>query len=301
MARLFADQTFENLDEANAAIEHAEADGLFEKDPEAAAGRPLIALEQAQELAYDAMEATGRLKIKLARRALALSPDCADAYVILGEASASPQEAREWYERGVDAGARAIGTEKFAALHGEFWGHLDTRPYMRARLALAQTLRELGHEEEALDHYRALLRLNPNDNQGVRYLVLPALLEQRRDEAADRLIQEYDGDIQAMWPYAQALRAFQVEGDGPRARAALEDALRVNPYVIGYLLHPDSIPPVAPPHVALGSQEEAASVAEGLEAAVDATPGARSWLGAMAGRLEARRGRPRREKRRRPH
>ena len=300
MGRLFADQTFENLDEANAAIERAEADGLFEKDAEAAAGRPLTALEQAQELAYDAMEATGRLKIKLARRALAVSPDCADAYVILGEASASPQEAREWYERAVDAGVRAIGAEKFAALQGEFWGHLETRPYMRARLALAQKLRELGREEDALNHYRELLRLNPNDNQGVRYLVLPALLEQRRDEEADRVIQDYDGDIQAMWPYAQALRAFQAEGDAPRARAVLENAVRINSHVIGYLLDPDSIPPVAAPHFALGSREEAAYVAEGLQAAFEATPGARSWLGATAGRLDARHGRPRREKRRRP-
>jgi tetratricopeptide (TPR) repeat protein len=261
----------------------------------------LTALEQAQELAYDAMEATGRLKIKLARRALAVSPDCADAYVMLGEASASPQEARAWYERGVDAAARAIGAEEFAALQGEFWGHLETRPYMRARLALAQALRGLGHEEEALNHYRELLRLNPNDNQGVRYLLLPALLEQRRDEEADRLIQEHDGDIQATWPYAQALRAFQVEGDGPGARAALENAVRVNPHVIGYLLDPDSIPPIAPPHFALGTKEEAAYVAQGLEAAFDGTPGARSWLGAMVGRLDARRGRPRREKRRRLH
>ena len=298
MGRLFADQTFESLDDANTAIERADADGLFEKDAEAAAGRPLMDLEEAQELAYDAMEATGRLKIKLARRALALSPDCADAYVVLGDASASPQEAREWYERGVDAGARAIGAEQFAALQGEFWGHLETRPYMRARLALAQTLGELGQEEEALDHYRQLLRLNPNDNQGVRYLLLPALLEQHRDEEADRLIRDYDGDVQATWPYARALRTFQVEGNGPGARAALENAVRVNPHVIGYLLNPDSIPPIAPPHFALGSREEAAYAAEALEAAFEATPGARSWLGAMVGRLDARRGRPRRAKRR---
>lgn len=66
MMRLFADQSFESLDEANAVIKRAEADGLFDKDAEAAAGRPLTALEQAQEPAYDAMEATGRLKLKLA-------------------------------------------------------------------------------------------------------------------------------------------------------------------------------------------------------------------------------------------
>jgi len=296
MARLFADRTFESLEQANAAIADAESDGLFERDAEAAVGRSLTALEQAQELAYAAMEATGRLKIKLARRALALSPECADACVILGEMSATPEDAREWYERGVEAGARAIGSDTFAALRGEFWEHLDTRPYMRARLALAQTLRELGREAEGLEHYRELLRLNPNDNQGVRYLLLPALLEQHRDEEADRLLAQYEGDIQATWPYAQALRAYQVDGDGVRALQALENAVQANPHVIRYLLDPHSIPVNAPPHFALGSREEAAYAAEGLEAAFQATPGAHAWLRVVAGRLNARRGRPRREK-----
>ena len=65
------------------------------------------------------------------------------------------EDARDWYQRGVDAGARALGPDRFAELTGEFWGHLETRPYMRARLALAQALHELGHHDDALDHYRA--------------------------------------------------------------------------------------------------------------------------------------------------
>lgn len=40
---------------------------------------------------------------------------------------------------------------------------------MRARAALAGTLWRLGRREEAVDHQRELLRLNPNDNQGLRY------------------------------------------------------------------------------------------------------------------------------------
>jgi tetratricopeptide (TPR) repeat protein len=299
MAQLFADRSFESLDEANAAITRAEADGLFGKDAQAAAGRPLTALEQAQELAYDAMEATGRLKLKLARRALAVSPDCADACVILGEACASAPEALDWYRRGVDAGARAIGSERFSGLHGEFWGHLETRPYMRARLALAQTLDELDRRDEALDHYRELLRLNPNDNQSVRYLLLAALLEHHRDEEADRLLKDYDGDIQAMWPYARALRAFQVAGDGAPARAALREALQINPHVRRYLLDPDIIPLDAPAHFALGSREEAAYVAEGLLPAYNATPGALAWMKAAGARLATRR--RSREKRSRRH
>jgi tetratricopeptide (TPR) repeat protein len=157
---------------------------------------------------------------------------------------------------------------------------------MRARLALAQTLQELGQDEQALDHYRELIRLNQNDNQGVRYLLVPALLEQGQgSDEADRLLGEYDGDSQAMWPYARALRTFQVEGDDERSRAALRRALRVNPHVLRYLLDPGAISPDAPPRFALGSREEGAYVAESLEGAFAATPGALSWLQTVASRL----------------
>jgi tetratricopeptide (TPR) repeat protein len=295
-ARLADNRSFEILDEAKIATQGAEGGDLLEKNAEAAAGRPLTTLEQAQELAYDAMEASGRLKIKLAKRALSVSPDCADAYVILGETSTSPEEARDWYQRGVETGARAIGADNFAALRGKFWEHLETRPYMRARLALARTLRELGHENEALEHYRELLRLNPNDNQGVRHLLLPALLRDGQHEEVDHLLGEYDGDIQAMWPYARALRAFQLEGDGNRARTGFENAIRVNPHVVGYLVDPETIPPAAPPYFALGSPEEAACVAEALRAAFEATPGAVSWLRAIGTQVARRRDRVRRQK-----
>jgi Tetratricopeptide repeat len=41
---------------------------------------------------------------------------------------------------------------------------------MRARAGLAATLDALGDVEAAIGHYRDMLRLNPGDNQGIRYL-----------------------------------------------------------------------------------------------------------------------------------
>src|SRR5258708_32584769 len=114
---------------------------------------------------------------------------------------------------------------------------------MRARLALAQALRRLRQESEAIAHYRELLRLNPNDNQGVRYPLVAALLERQRGAEVDELLRQYDGDMQAMWPYAQALRAFQIAGDDERAQTALTKAVRVNRHVLRYLLDPHAIPP----------------------------------------------------------
>src|SRR6266542_6535579 len=58
------------------------------------------ALFQAQDLMYEAFEAQGARRVALAREALAISPDCADAYLLLAEETASSaEEARELLER----------------------------------------------------------------------------------------------------------------------------------------------------------------------------------------------------------
>jgi tetratricopeptide (TPR) repeat protein len=278
IARMIEGRSFESLDELHAEIGRANERGLFDMPAEAAAGRELTALEWAQELAHDAMEVNGRLRIKRARQALATSPDCADAWVILAEAASTPELAREGYEQAVAAGVRAIGHERFEQLAGEFWGELDTRPYMRARFGLAQTLESLGRHDEALAHYRDLLRLNPNDNQGVRYLLVVALLTLGRTDEAGALLEEHGDDLQAIWPHARVLWRFRTEGDTARARATLDDAIRINAHVVEYLFDPDSLPLHRPPHFALGSREEAAYAAEALVEAYESTSGVMSWL-----------------------
>ena len=133
------------------------------------------ATDKAQQVMYNAWEQTDPSKrIALALKALALSPLCADAYVLLAEESAqSAEEALEYYRRGVEAGERALGPKGFKEYEGHFWGFLETRPYMRARAGLAATLNLLGDIRAAIAHYQDMLRLNPNDNQGIR---LPGVL-----------------------------------------------------------------------------------------------------------------------------
>ena len=287
MERLLGQREFDSADEMNRALDEARQQGLFEAPPEVQAGRPLTALEQAQELAYDALEASGRLRIKLARKALSLSSDCADACIILGNASVTPEAALEWYQRGVDGGARAIGAERLSEA-SNLWEQLEARPYMRARLALAQLLEETGRGDEAVDHYRELLRMNRDDNQGARYLLIRLLFEQRRDEEAGSLLAEYQDDMQAIWPYARALWTFRTQGDSNAAREALQEATRKNRHVIRYLLEPDTMPERAP-HFALGSKEEAAFAADELLDAFEQTDGALEWLQMHSGSPRASR------------
>ena len=102
--------------------------------------------------------------------------------MLLAEHAQTAEEARKHYEQGVAAGERALGKQAFEEYAGHFWGILETRPYMRAREGLAQCLWEAGQREEAAEHYRELLRLNPDDNQGVRYSLATLLLDLDRDE-----------------------------------------------------------------------------------------------------------------------
>lgn len=277
IARLLEGRSFESIEAVNVELERLNQEGAAPESP----ARELTPLERAQELAYDAMEAHGRLRIKRARQALAISEDCADAWVLLAEEASTPDAAVTRYERALLAGAVAIG-DRFASLRGEFWGHLETRPYMRARLGLAQALRDVGRDDEALTHYRALLELNPGDNQGVRYLLLAALLERGLNDEVGALLAEHEGDLQALWPYGRLLWQLRVDGGTSRTREVFDAAVRANPYVVSYLLNPDSIPFDRPPHFALRSREEAAYVAETLADAFAATDGALTWLAAQA-------------------
>jgi tetratricopeptide (TPR) repeat protein len=238
-------------------------------------------LDRAQDLAYEAMDARGRRRIQLARKALELSADCADAYVILAEDSIDPDETRDLYAQGVAAGERALGPAVFAAEAWNFWGDLRTRPYMRARFGLARSLDDLGELDEALPHYRELLRLNPGDNQGVRYSYLNALLLAGRDPEAGALLGQFGDEPSAHWQYGRALWAFRREGDCPASRQRLRAAFRSNRHVPGYLVGDSEWPALLPDSYAMGSRDEAVVCVDELGDAWEETPGALEWLAAQ--------------------
>jgi tetratricopeptide (TPR) repeat protein len=258
---------------------------------EAEAGRPrrhvprnVTPLERAQDLAHEAMDASGRLQIKLARRALAISEDCADAWLVLADAVASPQAAVDLYEHGMRAAEAVIGAERFESMRGALSRHDEARPYIRARLGLAEALTDLQRYADAIAHYRALLELDASDSQGVRYILLAHLLHEGANDEAGRLLAEYGDDAQALWPYGRLLWRYRTEGDAESTREAFSAAVGANPYVVKYLLDPGAMPPADAPSFELGSREEAAYVADALLDAFASTEGALEWLAAQTPR-----------------
>jgi len=237
------------------------------------------ALDLAQEKAIQAMEAPrAEKRIALAREALALSPLCSDAYFVLARETADANEALELYRRAVAAGEEVLGETAFQEDVGSFWGLIQTRPYMRARHALARALWRLGHRDEAIGHYHEMLRLNPDDHQGVRYLLIDALLELGRETDADALLERYEEDDSAHWAWSAALLAFRRTGNSAPANKALAKAVEANRHVAAYLLGAKPFPSTLPGFIGMGDESEAVAYARSAAGAWNAAPDAKRWL-----------------------
>lgn len=277
LERLIGGRTFNGVEELQQFLDQT-LTGSRGKMPRRAARTPI---EEAQDLMYEAWEAHGADRVALACRALEISPDCADAYVLLAEETAtSLAEARDLYAQGVAAAERALGERPFKKDAGHFWGLISTRPYMRARAGLAQCLWEMGEREAAVDHFQDMLRLNPNDNQGLRFLLSNWLLGLGRDDNLGRLLEDYREDATAAWAYTWALWAFRRQDDSPESRRRLKKALKQNPHVPDYLLGHKRLPRWLPDALGFGDESEAADYAAGAMAIWEGTPGALDWLAA---------------------
>ena len=256
--------------------------GLFDKG---ASSDPLSA---AQDVMYEAWDrGTKRGRVALAKQALEISELCADAWTLLAEEAAKNViEKRDYLEKAVAAGEaavrQALGPDAFENEEGYFWGILETRPYMRARAALAETLWETGEREEAVAHWRDMLRLCPNDNLGVRHILGPKLLGLNRFDAARELLDEYEEEDFAEWGYTYALLLFRQGGPNSGAARALKAAIEHNPHVPAYLLGAKRLPKTLPPHYAPGSKEEAILYVVNASDTWTSARGALIWLDEIA-------------------
>lgn len=220
-------------------------------------------LSQAQELMYEAWECgTKRGRIAFAKEALDISELCADAWTLLAEEAAKTVvEERGYLEKAVAAGETAVreslGPDAFEEEEGYFWGILETRPYMRARAALADCLWDMGEREDAVAHWQDMLRLCPGDNLGIRHILAPKLIALNQLQSARDLLDEYEEEAFAEWGYTRALLLFRQGGPNTGTNNALKAAIANNPYVPDYLLGAKRLPKTMPPHYGLGSKEEA--------------------------------------------
>ncbi|MDP1963404.1 MAG: hypothetical protein Q8K93_14510, partial [Reyranella sp.] len=213
--------------------------------------------------------------------------------ILANEAKAGSDEQLELWRRGVAVGEEALGSEVFEEMAGHFWGILETRPYMRSRVGLAVALwrRGAGDEaarNEAIGHLQAVLALNPDDNQGARYLLAGWLAQMERGEELESLLAAYADEYSAFWGWSRALAAFRKTGDTAESRALLAEAVEINRHVRDYLCGDRKVPRRKPPYYSPGAASEAMVYIEDHAAAWRGTAGALDWLRAQSPAAEKR-------------
>ena len=210
----------------------------------------------------------------LARQALAEDPHHVEAGILVAESTRAVDRQIELFQHAKQAAAVVLGGD-MEELAGQFWGFHETRPICRACHGLAVAFADAGQYGDAVEQYRDMLRLNPNDNQGVRYEIVPLLLEQERDAEAIEVLDRYP-ELSAQWLYTKVLVEFRRGGRSAAAKKALQAAFRANDHVLE-LLQSDE-PPLMPDSYAPGSPEEAAICIEELDTVWDETAGYMEWM-----------------------
>jgi tetratricopeptide (TPR) repeat protein len=270
----------QSIDEMNALLDAQVNGRVLDEVPDAG---PRTAAERAQDLCYEAEGQRSRRQFQLLREALQVDPECADAYAMLARRHSDPVEAEALYRRAIEAGRRSLGPDVFNDPEYPFWGALESRPFMRAMAELAEVLKLQGRLSEAADVYGEMLRLNPGDNQGVRYNYLPVLIALGRLDAARALIEsdDYRGDGCAVWDYSAALLAFK-QGRSADAEHCLKRAVVCNPMVPGLIERPELVPPGGLDTWSPGTESEAVMVADLLGDVWRADASATRWLRSTA-------------------
>ena len=105
---------------------------------------------------------------------------CLDAHAHLGNLDFDhwAEGAIRHYEVGVRIGELSLGADFKGVLP---WGHIDNRPFFRCLHGFGLCLWRLSRFDEAEDVFNWMLRLNPVDNLGARFL-LPAIQSRERWE-----------------------------------------------------------------------------------------------------------------------
>lgn len=181
------------------------------------------------ELAQDADNEGSALKY--AKRALKLDPSNLDAEFMIADITAKSQvDMLNRLRLIVKHGEQVMQAKGYADENsiGNYWVITETRPYMRVRDAYISLLRDMGMIRAAVAECEDMLRLNENDNQGIRYTLmhLYAILEE--EQKALELHKKYDSYEETQMLFPLSIMYFKL-GDLDQAGKYLKRLSKANP------------------------------------------------------------------------
>ena len=150
---------------------------------------------------YDYLEMAEEAKTKktaleYVEKALALEPDNADALMMKADLTVKNKfELLEELDKIIGIAAAPLKKERlFDKCRGDFWGLLETRPYMRARSRRIELYIDLGMMKLAEKECEEMLELCSNDNLGMRYTLMHIYALFEEEDKALKLFEKYSED-----------------------------------------------------------------------------------------------------------
>jgi len=189
---------------------------------------------------------------KIFEKARKLNPDNADAYNGLGFLylwlTEDLAKAEKMYKLAVTKGAKQLGHKSVYEVYKceqckeSMWKVTETRPLMRALEGLGWAYYKQGKLKDAFKNFDMMLKLNPSDNQGARYMIGIILLQVGMIAEAIKFYKKFwKSDIDPSVKFNFALALF-LKGKIKKSATALRLGFFSNIYVAPMLIGACSIP-----------------------------------------------------------
>ena len=168
--------------------------------------------------------------LRMARKALKLEPDNLDAeWFIIQREEKDPEHLPGRMKQALDRGQATLEKQGYFDEDsiGHFWQILETRPYIRLKDEYVSLLKELGRLKMAAREAEEIIRLNEQDNLGVRFTLmhLYAMLEDA--DSAEALLKKYSEHDESQMLLALALLCYKL-GEKDRAEKYLRRLTKIN-------------------------------------------------------------------------
>jgi tetratricopeptide (TPR) repeat protein len=208
-----------------------------------------------------------------------VASELASLYVGNGEY----RTAKAIYETSVKLAKSYIPSQFIPVKHHIIWAYLDNRPFLRLLADYAQFLEQTEKLSRVIPYYEELLLFNPNDNQGIRGLLVTRYLKTNQPDKAIELAEHYPKDITPELVMGKVLALIKL-GRFERARTYLKKNEKYQKHVIAEILKtthplPDSI---MEDQVTVGGEDEAWYFWQDQGALWQATQGAKDFIREVA-------------------
>ncbi|MEA1964001.1 MAG: hypothetical protein U9O41_02610 [Candidatus Aerophobetes bacterium] len=202
-----------------------------------------------------------RAAAKIYKEVIEEFPGFIDAYHHLGilhEESGKDKLAFKNWLKGYQVGKRAFPRNFIPGKDLLRWGLLENRPFLRCTHALGLCFFDGGNLAKGMELFEFIISANPNDNQGIRAVLVEGYLKMGNYKAVLDICNRYKGDITVELTYGGPYALFKL-GDKGKATLLLREAIRVSPKVAKELLKKRHTQPknLLPDRYTVGGDDEA--------------------------------------------